>query len=151
MKTRLFGMLAALLLSISATAQSEDYALVNFDHEVTQPAPGGSTTDGGSTNPDHILENISIFDFALTDTEMEAIRAIDRGDAGRSFRLGYGNNGFGNFQDYTYDHTFTPSAIESAKADTKSSAEQIFTLDGRQVGTLQKGINIINGKKVMTK
>ena len=96
-------------------------------------------------------ENISIFDFALTDAEMEAIRAINRGDAGRSFRLGYGNNGFGNFQDYTYDHTFTPSAIESAKADTKSSAEQIFTLDGRQVSTLQKGINIINGKKVMTK
>ena len=50
------------------------------------------------------------------------------GDAGRSFRLGYGNNGFGNFLDYTYNHTFTPSAIESAKADTKSSAEQIIAL-----------------------
>ena len=41
MKTRLFGMLAAVLLSIGASAQSEDYALANFDHEVTQPAPGG--------------------------------------------------------------------------------------------------------------
>lgn len=47
MKTRLFGMLAAVLLSVSASAQSEDYALANFDHEVTQPAPGGNTTDGG--------------------------------------------------------------------------------------------------------
>ena len=47
MKTRLFGMLAVVLLSISASAQSEDYALANFDHEVTQPAPGGNTTDGG--------------------------------------------------------------------------------------------------------
>ena len=36
MKTRLFGMLAAVLLSIGASAQSEDYALANFDHEVTQ-------------------------------------------------------------------------------------------------------------------
>ena len=105
----------------------------------------------GSTNPAHILENISIFDFALTDTEMEAIRAIDRGDAGRSFNLSYGNWGFGNFQDYTYDHTYTPSAIERTKADSDRSVNRIYTLDGRQVSTLQKGINIINGKKVMTK
>ena len=42
MKTRLFGMLAAVLLSVGATAQSEDFALGNFDHEVTQPAPGGN-------------------------------------------------------------------------------------------------------------
>ena len=39
-------MLAAVLLSVSALAQS-DFALANFDHEVTQPAPGGNTTDGG--------------------------------------------------------------------------------------------------------
>ena len=63
----------------------------------------------GSTNPAHIAENISIFDFALTDEEMTAIRAIDRGESGRSFRLNYGNNGFGNFQDYTYNHTYTPA------------------------------------------
>ena len=110
----------------------------------------------GSTNPDHILENISIFDFALTDTEMEAIRAIDRGDAGRSFRLGYGNNGFGNFQDYTYNHTFTPSAIESVQSSINDGMSQIYILDGRQVSTLQKGINITrmnNGttKKVLMK
>ena len=110
----------------------------------------------GSTNPDHILENISIFDFALTDAEMEAIRAIDRGDAGRSFNLSYGNWGFGNFQDYTYNHTYTPSAIESTRADGDSGASRIFTLDGRQVSTLQKGINITcmnNGttKKVLMK
>ena len=40
---------------------------------------------------------------------MTAIRGIDRGNSGRSFNLGYGNNGFGNFQDYTYNHTFTPA------------------------------------------
>ena len=105
----------------------------------------------GSTNPAHILENISIFDFALTDAEMEAIRAIDRGDAGRSFNLSYGNWGFGNFQDYTYNHTYTPSAIESVQDSINEGTSQIYTLDGRQVSTLQKGINIINGKKLITK
>ncbi len=32
----------------------------------------------GSSNPEHILENISIFDFQLTDEEMEAIFKLNR-------------------------------------------------------------------------
>ena len=32
-----------------------------------------------STNPKHIAENLDIFDFALTDADMAAIRALDRG------------------------------------------------------------------------
>ena len=43
----------------------------------------------GSTNPDHIAENIAIFDFELTDAEMEQIRALDRGEAGRYFNINY--------------------------------------------------------------
>ena len=43
----------------------------------------------GSTNPAHIQENISIFDFELTDEEMAQIRALDRGEAGRYFNLDY--------------------------------------------------------------
>lgn len=34
----------------------------------------------GSSNPDHILENISIFDFKLTDQEMEKINKLDRNE-----------------------------------------------------------------------
>ncbi len=34
----------------------------------------------GSSNPDHILENISVFDFSLTDAEMAAIAALDKGE-----------------------------------------------------------------------
>lgn len=34
----------------------------------------------GSSNPDHIKENISIFDFALTDDEMGQIAALDRNE-----------------------------------------------------------------------
>ncbi len=43
----------------------------------------------GSTNPNHIAENIAIFDFELTDAEMERIRALDRGEAGRYFNINY--------------------------------------------------------------
>lgn len=32
----------------------------------------------GSSNPDHIRENLDLFDFALTDGEMERINALDR-------------------------------------------------------------------------
>lgn len=34
----------------------------------------------GSTDPDHIRENISIFDFELTEEEMEQINALDRNE-----------------------------------------------------------------------
>jgi diketogulonate reductase-like aldo/keto reductase len=34
----------------------------------------------GSSNPDHIKENISIFDFELTDEEMNRINALDRNE-----------------------------------------------------------------------
>ncbi len=110
----------------------------------------------GSTNPDHILENISIFDFELSDEEMAAIRAIDRGEAGRSFNISYGNWNFGNFQDYSYDHTYTPAAIESVLGDADNSEYQIYTLNGHQVAEPQNGVNIIrynNGtaKKVIVK
>ena len=43
----------------------------------------------GSTNPDHIQENIEVFDFELTDAEMEQIRAMDQGESGRYFNLNY--------------------------------------------------------------
>ncbi len=43
----------------------------------------------GSTNSDHIAENIDIFDFELTDEEMEQIRALDQGEAGRYFNINY--------------------------------------------------------------
>lgn len=34
----------------------------------------------GSSNPDHIRENISVFDFSLTDEEMTRIAALDRNE-----------------------------------------------------------------------
>ena len=43
----------------------------------------------GSTNPVHIAENIAIFNFELSNAEMEQIRALDRGEAGRYFNIDY--------------------------------------------------------------
>ncbi|MGN1019770.1 MAG: aldo/keto reductase [Aristaeellaceae bacterium] len=43
----------------------------------------------GSTNPDHMRENIDIFDFALTEDEMARIRAMDQGEGGRYFSINY--------------------------------------------------------------
>ncbi len=34
----------------------------------------------GSSNPEHILENISVFDFALSNSEMNKIAALDRNE-----------------------------------------------------------------------
>lgn len=34
----------------------------------------------GSSNPDHILENLSIFDFTLSDEEMERLTALDKNE-----------------------------------------------------------------------
>lgn len=43
----------------------------------------------GSTNPEHIKENISVFDFELSDEEMKQIRAMNQGEEGRYFNLDY--------------------------------------------------------------
>ncbi|GHT62038.1 2,5-diketo-D-gluconic acid reductase [Spirochaetia bacterium] len=45
----------------------------------------GNIAIPGSTNPAHILENISIFDFALTDEEMRRISALDTGSGSFDF------------------------------------------------------------------
>ena len=34
----------------------------------------------GSSNPDHIRENLDLFDFVLTEDEMEKINALDRNE-----------------------------------------------------------------------
>lgn len=34
----------------------------------------------GSSNPEHILENVSVFNFALSDLEMDKIATLDRNE-----------------------------------------------------------------------
>lgn len=40
----------------------------------------GNIAIPGSSNPDHILENLSIFDFSLSDEEMEQLTALDKNE-----------------------------------------------------------------------
>lgn len=63
--------------------------------------PEGIATVPGSTNPEHIAENIDIFDFELSDDEIEQIRDLDKGEAGRYFNLDYDIMGgfFGNLDE----------------------------------------------------
>ena len=67
------------------------YSPVRYDIEATQflydksvvqvilrwHMQAGFSAVPGSTNPEHIRENIDIFDFELTDAELEQIRALD--------------------------------------------------------------------------
>ncbi|TCD54016.1 aldo/keto reductase [Alloscardovia theropitheci] len=47
----------------------------------------------GSNNPDHIRENLNIFDFELSDSEMNQIRGLDQGESGRYFNINYDQMG----------------------------------------------------------
>lgn len=46
-------------------------------HLQTEPTYGGR---GYLENPDHIQENTELFDFELTEEEMERINGLDRGE-----------------------------------------------------------------------
>ena len=72
---------------LSAIAQAHDKSVVQII--LRWHMQEGLVAVPGSTNPAHIQENISIFDFELTDDEMAQIRALDRGEAGRYFNLDY--------------------------------------------------------------
>lgn len=157
MKTRLSVMLAAALLSIYVFAQSEPYALGNFDHVVSQPAPGGDTHDGGPQAVSDIqsvagvplvcLNNgvmMPCFGLGTQEQSMEGasqrqqLNETVRGDAWRSFRIGYGNYSFWNFQDYTYDHEYTPATTENISGSCASGIP--YDLQGRPVRDGYKGI-----------
>ena len=49
---------------------------------------------------------------------------------------------------YTIHFALVPESINDAKADT-TGKQVIYTIDGRRSNTLVKGINIVNGKKVV--
>ena len=72
---------------LSAIAQAHDKSVVQII--LRWHMQEGLVAVPGSTNPAHIQENISIFDFELSDDEMAQIRAMNRGEAGRYFNIDY--------------------------------------------------------------
>ena len=68
------GLLSDPVLSEIATAHSKTVAQVILRWHIQE----GFSVIPGSKNPMHIEENISIFDFALTDDEMRQIRSLNR-------------------------------------------------------------------------
>ncbi|MDR2566348.1 MAG: aldo/keto reductase [Bifidobacteriaceae bacterium] len=57
----------------------------------------GSVTMPGSSNPDHIVENITISGLELTDAEMGQLDALDADELSFDFRNMDGGAGFGSF------------------------------------------------------
>lgn len=58
----------------------------------------GNIAIPGSRNPDHILENISIFDFELADDEMQGLDALDTGIPTYDFSIRDNEPGFESFR-----------------------------------------------------
>ena len=55
-----------------------------------------------------------------------------------------------NWKDFTNIVEFDPTGVEAVSADGKSTAEQrIYNLGGVRMAAPQRGLNIINGKKVV--
>ena len=58
-------------------SQNPDHILENYS--IFDFEQAGYVTIPGSQNPDHILENYSIFDFELTDAEMQRMAELHTG------------------------------------------------------------------------
>lgn len=92
------GILSDSTLSTIAIAHNKSVAQVILRWHIQE----GLIPIPGSTNAAHIKENINIFDFELNDTEINLIRGLDKGEAGRAYNIEYGLTWFTNLIDYTY-------------------------------------------------
>lgn len=50
---------------------------------------------------------------------------------------------------YTIQFSTIPSAINNIEVDNKDKNTSIYTIDGRRSNTLVKGVNVVNGKKIV--
>ena len=92
MKAKLFAVISSFLMLTGCGSYSESTPAVTVQSEsssdmmqsessgtVTFETNGTYVTVPGSQNPDHILENYSIFDFELTDAEMQRMAELHTG------------------------------------------------------------------------
>ena len=103
------GILSDTTLSSIASTHNKSVAQVILRWHIQE----GLSPIPGSTNASHIAENINIFDFELNETEMNLIKGLDKGEAGRSFNISYGLTWPTNLSDYTY----VPKDIDNNSSD----------------------------------
>ena len=73
--------------TLEAIAQAHEKSVVQII--IRWHIQEGFSVIPGSTNPEHIRENLDVFGFELSDEEMEQIRAMDQGEDGRYFNINY--------------------------------------------------------------
>jgi hypothetical protein len=56
-----------------------------------------------------------------------------------------------SYKDLLYTDTGIPTSVENVEAATEGKSISIFNLSGQKLNTLQKGINIVDGKKIYVK
>jgi hypothetical protein len=56
-----------------------------------------------------------------------------------------------SYKNLFYEVAEVPTAIEDVEAVTAGENSSIFNLSGQKLNSLQKGINVVNGKKVLVK
>jgi hypothetical protein len=56
-----------------------------------------------------------------------------------------------SFKNVVYNETDIPTAIEAVNAKEENASLSIYDLSGRKLNSLKKGINIVNGAKVLVK
>ena len=74
------GHTAELLGDETITAIAQDHGVSSAQVILRWDLQRGIVVIPGSSNPDHIKENLDLFSFELTDDEMAAINALDRGE-----------------------------------------------------------------------
>ncbi len=74
------GHTGALLSDSTITSIARAYGVSSAQVILRWHLQRGVVAIPGSSNPEHIRENIALFDFALTDEEMRAIAALDRNE-----------------------------------------------------------------------
>ena len=94
MKKRVSGIISlvlalVLLVSLSACG-NQNSGQTSGAETVSAETAALEETDAPETETvSSVPENLEIFDFELTDGEMEQIRALDKGEEGRYFNINY--------------------------------------------------------------
>ena len=94
MKKRASGIISlvlalVLLISLSACG-NQNFGQTSEAETTSSETAALEETDAPETETvSSVPENLEIFDFELTDGEMEQIRALDKGEEGRYFNINY--------------------------------------------------------------